>query len=184
MQEIQDQSLGQKNPVEETATHSSILAWRIPWTEEPGGLQSVGLQRVRYDEWLIHTSFQCSVDSSGGEWGSALRKLGTMGRRAECPFSLIQSLSHVWLFVTPWTAACQASLSFTISQSLLELMSVESVVPSNHLILCHPLLLPLIFYLLLDVFSGSMKAQPVVHSCFSQLQNKTNQPTKPKPLQT
>ena len=50
-------------------------------------------------------------------------------------------LSCVQLFVTPWTAACQASLSFTISQSLLKLMSIESVMPSNHLILCHPLLL-------------------------------------------
>ena len=54
--------------------------------------------------------------------------------------------SHVWLFVTRWTAACQAFLSFTISQSLLKLMSIESVRPSNHLILCHPLLLlPSIF---------------------------------------
>ena len=59
---------------------------------------------------------------------------------------VIQSLSPVRLFVTPWTAAHQVSLSFTISQSLLKLMSIESVMPSNHLILCHPLLpLPSIF---------------------------------------
>ena len=51
------------------------------------------------------------------------------------------SVSHAWLFVTPWTAAHQASLSFTISLSLLKLMSSESVMPSNHLILCRPLLL-------------------------------------------
>ena len=51
------------------------------------------------------------------------------------------SLSHVQLFATPWTAAPQASVSFTISQSLLKLMSIESVMPSNHLILCCPLLL-------------------------------------------
>ena len=57
-------------------------------------------------------------------------------------FSSIQSLSHVRLFETPWTAACQASLSITNSQSLLKLMSIESVMPSNHLILCHPLILP------------------------------------------
>ena len=57
-----------------------------------------------------------------------------------------QSLSRVRLFVIPWTAACQASLSITDSWSLLKLMSVESVMPSNHLILCHPLLfLPAIF---------------------------------------
>jgi len=60
--------------------------------------------------------------------------------------ALVQLLSHVQLFVTPWTAICQASLSFTISQSLLKLMSIKSVIPSNHLILCHLLLfLPSIF---------------------------------------
>ena len=53
---------------------------------------------------------------------------------------VIQWLSRVRLFVTPWTAARQASLSFTISQSWLKLMSIESVMPSKHLILCHPLL--------------------------------------------
>ena len=58
----------------------------------------------------------------------------------------VQSLSHLQLFMTPWTAANQASLSFTISHSLFKLMSTESVMPSNHLILCHPiLLLPSIF---------------------------------------
>ena len=56
-------------------------------------------------------------------------------------FSSIQSLSHVWLFVTPWTIAHQACLSITNSRSLLKLMSIESVMPSNHLIVCHPLLL-------------------------------------------
>ena len=54
---------------------------------------------------------------------------------------VVQSLSHVQLFLTSWTGACQASLSFTISQSLLKLMSIELVMPSNHLILCCPLLL-------------------------------------------
>ena len=61
---------------------------------------------------------------------------------------VVQSLNHVQLSATPWTAAPQASLSFTISRSLHRLMSIESVMPSNHLILCHPpllLLLPLIF---------------------------------------
>ena len=61
-------------------------------------------------------------------------------------FSSIQSLSHVQLFETPWTAVHQASLSITNSWSLLKLMSIESVMPSSHLILCHPLLLlPSIF---------------------------------------
>ena len=58
----------------------------------------------------------------------------------------VQSLSRVQLFGSPWIAACQASLSFTISQSLLKLMSIVSVMPSNHLIFCHPLFfLPSIF---------------------------------------
>ena len=57
----------------------------------------------------------------------------------------VQSLSHVWLFVTPWTAVCRASLSITNSQSFLKFMSIVSVMPSNYLIFCHPLLLPSIF---------------------------------------
>ena len=62
------------------------------------------------------------------------------------PHSSVQSLSCVWLFATPWTAAHQASLSNTSSQSLLKLMSIKTVMPSNHLILCRPLLLlPSIF---------------------------------------
>ena len=63
-----------------------------------------------------------------------------------CWFSSVQSLSHVQLCVMPWTAACQASLSITNSRSLLKLMSIELVMPSNYLILCPPLLLlPSIF---------------------------------------
>ena len=57
-------------------------------------------------------------------------------------FSSVQLLSCVWLFATPWTAACQASLTITNTQRLLKLMAIESVMTSNHLILCHPLLLP------------------------------------------
>ena len=64
----------------------------------------------------------------------------------DCPTSSVQSLSCVWLFATPWTAAHQASLSITSSWSLLKLMSIKLVMPPNRLILCHPLLLlPSIF---------------------------------------
>ena len=56
-------------------------------------------------------------------------------------FSSVQSFSPVWLFVMPWTVSCQASLSITSSQSLLKLMSIKSVMPSNHLILYHPFFL-------------------------------------------
>ena len=98
------------------ATHSSTLAWKIPWTEETGRLQSMGLQRVRHD------------------WSD----LATAAARHVV---IVQSLSHVWLFVTQWTAVCQAYLSFTISQSLLKFMSIELVILSNQLILYCPLLL-------------------------------------------
>jgi len=106
------------------ATLSSVLAWRIPGTGEPGGL-SMGSHRVGHDwsdlaaiietrEWSFYPSVQ---------------------------FSSVQSLSRVQLFATPWIAACQASLSITISRSSLKLTSIKSVMPSSHLILCRPLLL-------------------------------------------
>ena len=67
---------------------------------------------------------------------------------------VVQSLSYVRLFATPWIAACQASLSFSISWSLFKLMSIESVMPSNHLILCRPLLLLLSVFPSIRVFSN------------------------------
>ena len=73
---------------------------------------------------------------------------GLQGKRKKSfrLLSSVQSLTQVQLFVTPWTATCQASLSITSFQSLLKLLSIESVMPSNHLILCRPLLLrPSIF---------------------------------------
>ena len=69
-------------------------------------------------------------------------------------FNSVQSLSCVWLFVTPWTSAYQASLSITNSWSLLKLMSIESVMPSNHLILCYPLLLLPSIFPTIRVFSN------------------------------
>ena len=69
-------------------------------------------------------------------------------------FSSVQSLSHVRLFATPWTAAHQASLSITNSQSLLKLMSIKSVMPSNHLIFCRPLLLLPSIFASIRVFSN------------------------------
>ena len=77
--------------------------------------------------WTAHPS--CSMRSSYSHTENWIQNA-----------AVVQSLSHVWLFVTPWTAACQASLSFTISLNLLKLMSIESVMPS-YLLLCRPLLL-------------------------------------------
>ena len=71
-------------------------------------------------------------------------------------FSSVHSLSRDQLFATPWTAACQASLSITNSQSLLKLMSIEFQMPSNHLTLCHPLLLLPSIFPSIRVFSSEL----------------------------
>ena len=71
----------------------------------------------------------------------------------ENQFSSVESLNHVWFFATPWAAAHQAFLSITNSWSLLKLMSTEAVIPSNHLILCLPLLLPTSIFPSIRVFS-------------------------------
>ena len=82
-------------------------------------------------------------------------------------FSSVQLLSHVQFFVTPWTVARQASLSITNSRSLPRLMSTESVMPSNHLILCHPLLLPPSIFLSIRVFSSESGGQSIGSFSFS-----------------
>ena len=112
------------------ATHANILAWRIPWTEESSWLQSMGSQRVRHNWNDLHT----------GNSNNPVVVLNAMKW-----FSSAQLLRRVSLFLTSWTAAHQASLSITNTWSLFKLMSIESVMPSNHLTLCHPLLPPSIF---------------------------------------
>ena len=84
-------------------------------------------------------------------------------------FSSVQSLSRVQLFATPWAAAHQASLSITSSQSLLKLISIESVMPSNHLILCRPFFLPPSMFPSIRVFSNesSLRMRWPKHSSFS-----------------
>ena len=72
----------------------------------------------------------------------------------QCLYQSVQSPNHVWLFVTPWIATHQASMSITNSQSLLKLMSIELVMPSNHLTLCCPLLLPPSIFPSIRVFSN------------------------------
>ena len=79
---------------------------------------------------------------------------GSLQESCVLTFSSVQSLGYVQLFATPRTAACQASWSITNSRSLLKLMSIESVIPSNHLILCRPLLLSPSIFLSIRVFSN------------------------------
>ena len=117
MQKTQVWSLGQEDPLEkEMATHSSILAWEVSWREETGCYSPWG-----YKE-LDTTEHAC--------------------KKKSVKFSSFQSLGRVWPFATRWTAACQTSLYITNSQSLLKLISIDSVMPSNHLMLCVPFLLP------------------------------------------
>ena len=79
--------------------------------------------------------------------------MGTMSKISQI-WKTVQLPSRIWLFLTPQTAACQASLSITNSWSLLKLMSIELVMPSDHLILCHPLLLPSSIFSRFRVFSS------------------------------
>ena len=87
----------------------------------------------------------------------------------------VQLLSRVQLFATPWTAARQASLFITNSQSLPKLMSVASVMPSNHLILCHPLLLPPSIFPSIRVFSNESVTHQVAKVLTFQLQHQSFQ---------
>ena len=92
-------------------------------TGKPGVLESIGSQRV------------------GQDWTTKQEQQQFFLVKSDAfVVVVVESLSHFWLFVTPWTPACQASLSFTISQSLFILMSIESGMPTNHFILYHSLL--------------------------------------------
>ena len=133
------------------------------WTGKPGVLQSRGSQRIRHD-WATELMWSYALPLSVGHMWKGKTCLGktltqsfqsiirhglssfnhnrTSNRRERMKYNfVVHSLSHVQLFVMPWAAAHQASLSLTISQSLLKLMSIKSEMPSNHLILCCPLLL-------------------------------------------
>ena len=129
------------------APHSSTLAWRIPGMVEPGGLQSMASQKC----WTWLSNLTTTLALSGKTLVNVVPpyKVVNITRGCVLPgksviselsfsmvqFSSVQSLSHLRLFVTPWIAARQASLSITISQSSLKLMSIELVMPSSHLIL-------------------------------------------------
>ena len=106
----------------------------------------------RWSLWEVIRSWRWSPN----EWVpiAEARELASSLSSMYGSVSSVQSLSHVWLFVTPWTAACQASLSITNSQSLLELKSITLVMPSNHLLLCCPLLHLLSIFPSIRVFSS------------------------------
>ena len=116
------------------ATHSSVLAWRIPGTGKPVGLPSMGLYWVGHDWSDLAIAIVVSLFRFLSLHDSVLVGylfLGIYSFLLGCPkcwhiiIHVVQSLSSVWLFASPWTAAHQASLSFTIYWSLLKLMSIE-----------------------------------------------------------
>ena len=115
MQETWVWFLGGEDPQEkEMATHSSTFTWKIPWMEEPGGLQSMGSQRVGHD-WATSLSFFHFLSAHGDQGLYLFHK-----RQSESQLTLekvkVKSLSHVQLFVTPWTAVYQAppSMGFPV----------------------------------------------------------------------
>ena len=126
----------------EMATHSSVLAWRIPGTGEPGWLPSMGSHRVGHD-WSDLAAAACYnqkkvwLKKGTSGWNKQPEKraplAGPSCHLGQHSGYSVQSLSRVQLLAIPWTAAHQASLFITTSRSLLKLMSIESVMPSNHL---------------------------------------------------
>ena len=120
----------------------------------PGGGSSNPLQYFCLENSMDRGAWWATVH----EITKSQTLLSTHTVKSECelqiPVSSVQSFSRVQLLATPWTAACQASLSITNSRSLLKLLTIESVMPSNHLILCHPLLLPPSIFSSIRVFSN------------------------------
>ena len=124
-----------------------VCLFAAPWTIAHRATLSMGFSRML--EWVAMPF------SRGWSWPRDQTRVSHTAVKffiiwanteAKLFFSSVQSINRVWLFATPWTAGCQASLFITNSRSLLKLMSIESVMPYNHLILCHPLLfLPSIF---------------------------------------
>ena len=112
---------------------------------EPGGLPSMGSHRVGHDLSDLAAAGAAADYQTRTAQDPTPTATPRGNKRNGNSISSVQSLSPGWLIVTPWTAARQASLSITNSQSLLNLMSTASVMPSNHVILCRPLLPPSIF---------------------------------------
>ena len=121
----------------------------------PPGSSVHGILQARIMEWVAMPSPRGSSQLRDQTHVSYVSCIGRWVLYHSCHlFSSVQSLSHVPLLATPWTAAHQASLSITNSQSLLKLMYIESVIPYNYLILCHPLLLPPSIFPSIRVFSN------------------------------
>ena len=117
---------------------------RILWNQDP----------TPKTLFTLNHFFRGLISKYSHACGLGLQHMNFEGTQTLSPF-VVQSLSYVWLFATPWTAACQASLSITNSRNLLKLMSIESM-PSHHLILCHLLLLLPSIFPSIKVFSNDL----------------------------
>ena len=148
-----------------TFTNTTLLLWDIQnkmksnWNLNFGkiSLLFIVLKKRIIMAPVFNSQMECilffTTPSSGRKWPVLFSHIfqGLSGPM----LSSVQLPSHVWLFATPWTAARQASLSITNSRSLLKTRSIESVMPSNHFILCHPLLLSPSIFPSIRVFSKS-----------------------------
>ena len=150
---------------------------------EEASYQCRRLRKCRFDPWVRKTPWRKKWQPTPvllgnpmdrGAWRATAHgvakswtRLSTQANTGTVLQAAVQSLCRARLFVTPWTTARQASLSFTRSRSLLKLMSIESVMPSNHLVLCHPpLLLPSIFPSI-RVFSNELALRIRWPKCWS-----------------
>ena len=137
-----------------------LTHWKRPWSWKRLKAGGEGDDRG-WDGWITSLTQWTWIWVDSGSWWwtgrpGVLQSMGLQRVRHNWVTELNWSVSacHVWLFVTPWTTVCQASLAITNSWNLLKLMSVESVMPSNHLILCRPLLLSLSIFASIRVFSS------------------------------
>ena len=154
-------------------SHRNLLGFRISGFPHPPGRQSQSPEFHKIP-WGISPSSQvgeawlrakpCLCRNSGKKecfnFSHTLRSVFSFALSERSDFSssllVVELLSRVQLFATPWTAAYQASLFFAISQGVLKLMSIESMMPSSHLILCHPLLLLPSIFLSIRVFCSEL----------------------------
>ena len=161
--------------------YSISLTLHNPMDGNLPGSSVHGISQARILEWVTILFSRGSSWPRDQTWESCIAgRIFTLWTTREALFNMesvssVQSLSHVQLFAAPWTATCEASLSITNSQSLLKLMSIESVMPSNHLILCYPLLLLPSIFASIRVFSRVSSLQQVARVLEFQLQHQSFQ---------
>ena len=128
----------------------------LDWEEAPKHFPKPSLHPKGPGHYLIFCCWSDTLQLSESWWNHYIWEACLANWSVQ--FSSVQSISHVRLFVTPWIAACPASLSITNSRSLLKLMSIELVMPPKHLVLCHPLLLMPSIFPSIKVFSRVWKS--------------------------